>query len=275
MRLPAPPLWSAIQYLDAVQEDVNCRDDHELEGWEACGFVVPEYRLHEQQDFLPQTHLLQLPQDARAAINALVRANPKLSRARRLSPREVFDGFSADFTRLPAHALPILIGMEHAEERRVAKDGEFHFGDQDLGPGEHHYRGAVVNAQGGSSMLPAGEKFATFVSTLDPHRMHLCDAQGRYVGYVERINLPSRADPHAYARAAGRTLAAQRELLAPVLRAAAGVIARVKKDAEHNNAVLAAARGEHRQAPAPKISDEARKRNEQIALRRLQNRENS
>ena len=238
LRLGAGPLWQTIQYLDAVQEDVNCRDDHEIEGWEECGFVTTEYRLSEHEDFRPATALLEMPEELRNGISALLQHNPRLQRARKLSPREVFDAFRPSFERLPAHALPILIGMEYAEERRVGNDGDFHFGAEDLGPQEHHYEGVIVGAHGERCRLPSGETYATFVSAIDPRRMHLCDAKGRYVGYVERIVLASRADPHAFARAAGRKARATRELLAPVLAAAQPIIRRQATDAAFNAAIL-------------------------------------
>ncbi len=257
MRLPAPPLWQAIQVLDAIQEEVNCRDDHDLEGWEACGFLLSEYRLSAQEDFRPATTLLQLPEPARLAIEATIKADPRLQRARRLSPREVFDGLSHTLTRLPAHVLPSLIGMEHAETRRVGKDGDFHFDDIELGADEHHFEGVCTDAEGNRRRLPAGEKFATFASSLDPLRMHLCDARGCYVGSVERITLASKADPHGFARAAGRKMAAHRELLAPVLAAARPLLKRMQQDIAINNAVLAHAEGA-RPASAPKAVQRAR-----------------
>lgn len=251
MRLPAPPLWQAIQVLDAIQEEVNCRDDHDLEGWEACGFLLSEYRLTEQEDFRPQTQLLTLPDAVRDSITALIQDNARLQRARRLAPREVFDGLSDSLVRLPPHAFPALIGQENAETRRIGKDGNFHFDDADLGADEHHYEGVAIDAEGVKVRLPAGEKFATFASTLDPQWMHLCDAKGRYVGRVPRITLASKADPHAFARAAGRKMAAHRELLAPVLAAARPLLQRMQNDIAVNNAALAQAEGAQRpDAPA-------------------------
>lgn len=257
MRLPAPPVWQAIQVLDAIQEEVNCRDDHDLEGWEACGFLLSEYRLSAQEDFRPATTLLQLPEPARLAIEAAIQADRRLQRARRLSPREVFDGLSGSLTRLPAHVLPALIGMEHAETRRVGKDGDFHFDDIELGADEHHFEGVVTEASGTKRRLPAGEKYATFASTLDPLHMHLCDARGAYVGSVERIVLSSKADPAGFARAAGRKMAAHRELLAPVLAAARPLLKRMQQDIAINNAVLAHADGA-RTPEAPKAVQRAK-----------------
>lgn len=259
LRLPAPPLWQAISFADAIQERMNWREDHELEGWESCGFIVPLWRLHEQADFEPQTSLSLLAPDERAILERRILANPKLTSARRMSPGEVFHGYRDTLTRLPDHALPMLVGMEYAEERRVDKDGDFHFSSDDLGPDEHHYQGELVDGDGQHARVPAGEKFATFVSAIDPKRMYLCNAKGRYVGYVERLHVPSKADAHGFARAAGRKMQAHRELLAPVLAAARPLWRRQMADAEVNDTVFAQAAGARAPQP-PKPEQRARQR---------------
>lgn len=249
-RTIAPPVWQAIEFAEALQERMNWREDHELEGWEKCGFILPQWRLMEDQDFEPQTSLAALAPEERAMIERRLMANPKLTRTRRLSPGEVFTGYAPLLTKLPPHALPGLIGMEHAQERKIAKDGDFHFEDEELGPDQHHYQGEVVDGEGRRARLAAGEKYATFVSAINPHLMHLCNAKGGYVGYVERQALPTKADAHGYARMAGRRMAAHRDLLAPVLAAARPLWKRQTDGAAVTDTVFAQqlARGE---APKP------------------------
>ncbi len=247
VRLPATPLVQAIEFCDMVQERINQRQQHDLEGWDRSGFVVSEYRLHPSHPFAPMTQLHDLPDALRAAAALAIDGDPRLSRMRKLSPREVFDGLKPSLTRMPAHHVPAILGMEHAEERRVARDGRFAFEDQDLGPGDHVYEGTARDEAGTVTRLQPGEKFATFVSTLDPVRLHLCDARGRYLGWAERTFIPTRGDAHGYARAAGAKMKAHRALLEPVLAAARPIMKRMTDDAAVNDAIFAEAEG----APAP------------------------
>jgi hypothetical protein len=259
LRLPAPPLGTVIEIADLLQEEMNRRDDHDLEGWEKCGFVAPEYRLAPDAAWAPQTQLLALPAAAREALAAHLHADPRLVRARRMSPREVFTGHAATLTRLPPHCLPALIGMEHAEERRAGKDGRFHFDADALGPDEHHYEGALHGGAAGRDAVRPGENYATFVSAVNPSRLYCCDAQGRFLGWCERTDVPSKADEHGLARAMGRKMQAHRELLAPVLAAARPMHQRIQRDIEANTAILRAA-GATRRAPEPRARNRERAR---------------
>ena len=235
-----PPLAKALELVEAIQERINDRTDHDLEGWEALGFTRALYRLTPDQPWRPQAELRDMAPAVRAAIVAQIEADPRAASCRYLSPREVFnEQVRPVLTRLPAHVCIQLIGMEHAEERRVGKDGRFHFDDMDLGPGEHHYEGIVRAEDGAVATLPDGEKFATFVSMLDPLRMHVCDAKGRYLGWVARTHVHTRGDVEGFARAAGKAQAAARERLAPALAAARPLVERDLAATEHANQVLA------------------------------------
>lgn len=261
LRLPATPLWQGIEIADRIQEEMNRRTEHELEGWDALGFLLPLYRLHPQQPWQPQSQIADMPPALRAPIETALNTDPRLSKIRRLSPREVFDGHRPQLTRLPAHVIPLLVGMEHAVERKLGKDGEFHFSDMEIGPGEHHYQGLAYASDGTPCRLPAGAKFATFVSMIDPARMHLCDAAGGYVGYVPRKAVPGHGDAHDMARAYGEKIAATREIIAPAVRAGRAQMRRDADDAEHNAAIIATARAGDFTAPAePETGGEKRSR---------------
>jgi hypothetical protein len=268
VRLPATPLVQAIEFVERVQEAINARTEHDIEGWEQCGFVASEYRVHPSHQWSPMTEIAEMPEALRAAAAAAVEQDPRLSRQRKLSPREVFDGLRPTLTRIRAHHVPAILGMENASERRLAKDGRFAFEDQDMGPGDHIYDGLARDEEGHVQRLPAGETFATFVSTLDPVRLHVCDARGRYLGWCERTLVPSKADSHGFARACGRKAREHRELLAPVLAAAAPIMRRQAEDAAANAALFAAAQGAPTELPArPKAQgDKSRtRRAEQLA----------
>lgn len=236
-----PPLHRALELVDAIQERINDRMDHDLEGWEACGFTRALYRLTPDQAWMPQTELRAMAPVVRSAIESAILADHRLAKARLMSPREVFEErVRPVLTRLPAHLAIELIGAEHAEPRRVAKDGRFHFEDMDLGPGEHHFEGALHTDEGHKGdLVRDGERYATFVSTLDPHRLHLCDAKGRYLGWVERTRGFNRNDAEGFARAAGQAQSSARRRLAPAVAAARPLIERDMQATETATRVLA------------------------------------
>lgn len=240
LRHPFPPLSRFIELSEHFQERINQRTEHDLEGWDA--FITSEYRLHPDQPWLPSSHLLTLPETAQAALVPVLEADKRLTRSRRLSPREVFDAGRADLVRMPAHLIPELLGVELGKERKVGKDGRFAFEDQDIGFGDHVFDAVAHDEQGHTVTLQPGEAYATFISAVNPDRLHLCDARGRYVGWCDRAFIPSKADPEGIARAMGRAVRAEQELLAPVVRAARPFVQQRKRDAEINAAILAEGR---------------------------------
>jgi len=238
LRMPATPLWQGIEIADRIQEEMNRRHDHELEGWDALGFRSALYRLHPDQPWQPQTQIAEMPPALRAPLESALETDHRLTKSERMSPRQVFDARRSQLTKLPAHVIPMLVGMDHAVERKIGHDGEFHFSDMEVGPGDHHYEGLCYATDGAPCRLPAGSKFATFVSMIDRQKMHLCDAKGAYVGWVNRRLVPTHGEAHGMARAYGQTMKTTNELLGPSIRAGRAQMRRDAEQAEHNAAVM-------------------------------------
>jgi len=68
--------------------------------------------------------------------------------------------------------------------------------------------------------------------------MHLCDAKGAYVGWVNRRLVPTHGEAHGMARAYGQTMKTTNELLGPSIRAGRAQMRRDAEQAEHNAAVM-------------------------------------
>lgn len=261
LRYGAPDVWSAIEIADAIQEEMNQRTDHELEGWEACRFLTAEFRTHVDHAWQSQAQLADMAPVLRDAMRFAMEQDSRLCRSRRMSPREVFDAHRPQLTRLPAHVIPMIVGMEHAVERKLGKDGRFHFEDMEIGPGMHHYEALCYASDGSPCRLPVGSQFATFVSTIDPSRMHLCDAKGSYVGWVDRTFVPTHGDAEGMAKAYGQKITATREMLAPAVHAGRAQMRRDAKEAEHNAHIVRTAQDGDFVSPAePETPAEKRAR---------------
>src|SRR5690606_26131549 len=97
---------------------------------------------------------------------------------------------------------------------------------------------AVYTENGSAETLHDGERYATFASMLDPQRMYVCDAKGRYLGWAPRTIVPTRGDAEAHAKACGQAMATARRRLAPVIKAAAPLMRRDASQAERANSLL-------------------------------------
>lgn len=80
-----------------------------------------------------------LPARERAAVEGLLDAVPESTRARRLSPWEVWEQGRRALTRLGGAAVAEIMGLENAVERGVGQDHCITFEDREIGPGVHAY----------------------------------------------------------------------------------------------------------------------------------------
>lgn len=243
LRLPFLELNQAIRLVTEIHDRINDRTEHDLEGWIEAGLVTTEFRLGIEHVWMPAARLVAMPGDQRQAIEALISTQADLTRARRLSPAEVFARGSAPLIKLPAHKVAMLLGPDRGRDLPAVRGSMIEFADKELSPSVLRYE-AVCRLPGNAPMrLPDGEKFSGLVNPLDLDALHLFNARGGYLGACRRMNKICRSDTEALHRACGAAAKAEAELLVPVAARGAEITRQRIADAKHNAGVLAPAPG--------------------------------
>jgi len=227
-----------------IYQRINTRTDHDLEGWIRAGLTINEWRLPlsssssssipllpgaEYTPWMPQSQFLALPAPEQSVMRQLIEATPSLSRARRLSPLEVFRRGESELAKVPTFLLPVLLGPEFGIERR-ARNGLFEWQDQAISPDPIRFL-----ARGKDGQLPDGEKYLTYLNPFNPTELILCNAKGAYLETVYPWASPCRSDVEAVHRQMGQARKIEAELLAPVARRGAE-LAREKLEMHRHNA---------------------------------------
>ncbi|MBX3732614.1 MAG: hypothetical protein KF791_08475 [Verrucomicrobiae bacterium] len=184
--------------IESVLED----RDHELEGWEELGFTRLEWRSDPQSlMWLPVSALAALPAPEQQALRAVLQAGgSQLTRAVRLSRREVWERGSGELQRVSPMALHRLLDPDDALEVTVTRQSMIEFQDTlRFGPGVHRFLAKAT----GREFYP-GDKFSAFFNPLMPQWLQLVDAKGAHVALVERIEMPSKNDVDGVQRAIKR-----------------------------------------------------------------------
>jgi hypothetical protein len=244
LQLGMLPLHDAISKLDAITELINCRNDHNLEGWRAAGHCVCECRLGSMAPWFPAQRLLELQNDQAIAISQLVSADPSLKRMRPLSNREVFDAGAGAFVKMPIHVAAIILGdvPPASDAERQVKRGLIEIQNSEISPEPLVYGYTRRDGRGVDEPLRDQEKYLVRLNPLDTRWAWLYHASGAFAGVAPRYDRVRRDDPNALTRA----YAVKHQALAPLLaegRALAGEITRQATDrAAHNIGVLNAKR---------------------------------
>lgn len=219
LALPFVEVTRAIGMVNEICERINCRTEHDLEGWVEAGLTTVEFDVP-GVGRLPQHAVLSLPADRRAAVESVATPVP-----RRLSPREVFDLGKPRLTRFrPEQTAKLLYGRT-AREVSVGNDHIIAFEDVLISPSPlrflaHHWA--------------PGTKFEAVLNPWSPERLHLFDARGRWIGQVNAWQTISRNDPEALHRQMGAAAKVERELLHAVSARGTDLTAQ-RLDATRNN----------------------------------------
>lgn len=235
-----------LPVLRSVLEAINCRTDHELEGWEALGYIAREYRLTlDSADWTPEH---QLAPALVPAMRTMIQHEPALMRVRRLSPREVFDRHRDQAQPVPASVIADILYQDLARARQC-RDGYFEFQDIELSPEPMHFESRVTTADGSQVELRDRETYELIVNPFDPSQAWVYSGrakQGSFLGLASRVHRVSRADRHATEAALGRAKQRLTEQLENVRDRNLHRTREITDRTNHNAAVIAA----HRKAGA-------------------------
>jgi hypothetical protein len=181
------PVLTAAEFgtlADAVYEAINSRRDHALEGWEGCGFLAPQFRFtpDERSPWLSRDEVSNLPDDARMAILANSEKTGHM-RTARLSPREVASLCAGELTKLPDHAIPLLIPMQWARPATVKENRTIMIKDQLLGSEPMIYIARIEDATG-ARVLKSGMPVLCHLNPFDTSKLIVCREDGAFLGTI-------------------------------------------------------------------------------------------
>ncbi len=224
---------SFIQFKEALQlvkEQINHRVDHNLEGWEACGFVRHVASLPGGAEL----DLDAVPESQRAATAALIRQLAAPVALRRMSPAEAFAARTAraPLVRFPAAAAAEILGTELAQELTVSTRGTLTLRDrfsQEL----LTYAALAKDGRGVTRELTRGATVRVWANPFASRHILVADAEGHVLGVCPLLEAARFGDPEGDARNLGIWQAAnakQRERLEPLLQPKKARAAQVRQD---------------------------------------------
>ena len=228
-----------VKALKAVKDAINHRTDHNLEGWEGCGFVrhIAELPGGGEMD------LDAVPAGKQEETSALIKLLGAPVRLRRMSPAEAFaaERERTELVRFPAGAAMEILGEELSQEVEVGRRGTLTVRDRFSGE-QLVYTGIAVSPDGkGATELTRGASYRVWANPFVRDCLLVADLQGRCIGVCKLLQAAvfgdAEGDRHnldLWSHAA----AAQQKRLKPVV---AGKQARAKKVREDIETAIAAA----------------------------------
>jgi len=231
IRLPLIHFPQFAQVYGEMHDIIECRDWHNLEGFEEAGLVKLMLEIDKSMPPLQADKLTHLPADKRAALEAAARPY-----YRKMSPREVVRSRSASLEKVPASAAALIL-PEKVIERSVGGDGIFEFDDRSLGLGTHRYLAVVQTPEGFTRRLRDKETYGTLINPFDSSAMIVLDAAGSVLGTCPRWEKIDRADHEAMTRQMGKATKELNERIAPLAAQGRKIIKRLA-DTKHNLAVV-------------------------------------
>lgn len=201
LAMPFVPYAAYVRIVGELYDIIGTERDHDLEGWEECGYVTSGFRTSLGGDVFPWSVLDRVSAEEATAIRAMVRLNPTLQVTRRMSRAEAWA--TARLRRLPMEAFCEICGPDLAVERKV-RDHAFRFEDGQIQRGRTFSFPAVArDSFGREILLRDGEKYATLHDPFDPEVLYVLDAHFRVVGRCSHQVVASQADMESLHRAMG------------------------------------------------------------------------
>lgn len=195
------PIPTAAQFGDsafALYQAINARRDHEIEGWESCGFRVPLFRFTEESPWIGQADLARKiaasPQLAHA-VDALALI-PGHVTTENLAPIEVADLYRHELLKLPDHLVPLLIPVQWARRVTVNQQREIHIKDQMLGPEAMIFIARTENRDGAFILKP-GTRLLAYLNPHLPEKLILCREDGSFLGTIHQNHRAGFMDTEA------------------------------------------------------------------------------
>lgn len=184
------PTWRAFAVaVEEAHRRMDERTDHQLEGWEECGFTVGELKVAGMPHWTAMPRMAALAPERAAQVRALVASGAAEYRERKMSPAEAWaaSAKTAKLERVSPAFAPMILGRELAHIGTVGD--KLTVTVRDAETGERYTVAAIIDGK----PLPRGAKVHVWINPMDCGKAYVCDLQGRFLGVAK--SLPAvRAD---------------------------------------------------------------------------------
>ncbi len=227
------PTWPAFAATaHEAHRRMDERTDHQLEGWEECGFLVGELKVAGMPHWTAMPRVASLPAERQAQVRALVASGAAEYRERRMSPAEAWTASlkTAALEPVSDRFTPSILGRELAHEGTV--DDKLMIAVRDAETLERYTVVAILDGR----PMERGAKVLVWINPMDAGKAYICDMQERFLGVastVQAVRADATADVAELRRQLGlrsAALADERRRLDPIIR---------KRLAERNDAAAA------------------------------------
>ena len=260
LQLPILEWRHYLAYFRVIEDEVMDRHEHHLEGWAEKEIV--EYRLNENDGWLPVSLMLDMSPKEVAATQAIIRQNPgKLMRKRKMSRREAWTAGMKDLVRWPVFDACAFFdpgdrkhGIKGDQRKAtVGQDGTITFTDALYYPGERKiYLAQYRDRNGTPHNLRAGDEVWFYWCPTLPLQIWITDEDGKeHYGVAPALKTAAWVDPESIKVAAGQRAHQIAELMSDTrARHAESHVARIAAE-NVNRALIAAAQSAKAAGPQP------------------------
>ena len=216
---------------------INARTDHDLEGWEDCGFVEPEFSFNGRTDW--QLLSAMSAEEVQEA-HALIERKPSRMRLRRLSPDEAWlrslDMPGNELVRFTPAECVALMGA-HRKFHLTQRGGCFVIDSRSRSQRKLLFKSEVVDARGNRRELPPGGKYDGVLNPFS-EELFVLDEKERVLGAAPVYHRAAHVDEAARLRVFGDVVRRRAEELARIENMVAPDAADHAAQLEYNKRVL-------------------------------------
>lgn len=189
--MPALTFWAYRPIVSNLYRAIYNRTDHKIEGFEGNNWMVPEWSLTGIGDWQPVDNIKFMPESMQSIAKAACKEKDHV-RARRMSPREVWEIGQNNLVRLPPWAVIEILGNNYRHKSKVQDNGLIEFEDQDIEPGKRfRFQAQCKTPAGDAFILQPGQEVFVYALPHDHTKAVLADEEGDIIGLVPAWNAVS------------------------------------------------------------------------------------
>lgn len=234
LEFPLLEINSFRRRLDEIYHQIACERDHDLEGWEECGYIMQMLDIGGHLISVDElkTRSADVQQKALAAMQCgIITPQPvKMNRA------EVWHRGCGVLIPIHGGTVCRILGPGFAKEVPV-KGHEFCFSDDTVSAEPLYFFGSITTPDGTREELKEGERFEVYVNPFDPSVLFVRNAKGRFLGEARRQPRAQRLDTQAITDSVREYAREENAVMSKLIRRQLPNIAK-RRDRHKNNAAV-------------------------------------